>query len=212
MARSKNYRVRRTQKRARKPYRSFRRGGNMNSDAVNLKIEVPNGVNVLNTQSTFIFDLGNQSYYNVSQMLAASATFVDLASKYQRYRINGLSVKVAPRAPLPTTIPKGIPPIAFAFYPASTNLAYGDAPITNDKKFVAYPGITTPQTHYWRFPSNFFQSGNGGYGTWNGVGSYVSLLGQVSCRGVSPMGSASADTICYEVFFTLYVQFRDKDK
>lgn len=150
-----------------------------NADTTNIKCEFYDAIRYT-TGGQFISALSSTDYYTVATMFAQSTSFTDIATRYARYRVNGIQYRYEIVLNVPSTAYPELNSPTFAFYPQTTGSSVGSAPLYNDMKFSPTATSTTVQTKYIWFPDNYFQSSNGGYGTWNNMSDYSSIGGQVS--------------------------------
>lgn len=187
-------------------YRSIK-----NNDTTSVKCELNSGLSIVNTAQHTTFDTGAASYLTISTILNNSVSFQDMTGRYARYKITGIALRfdsvVLER---PSTLPQ-LPIISCAFYPQTSGSHLADSPMSNDKRAIFNPVVSTSQTKYWRFPENYFSSSNGGYGTWNNMTSYASLPGQISIYNPNLTANATADTRFANLCVTVYTIFSNKN-
>lgn len=186
-----------------------KRRNQRNDDTTNVKIEYSDEVIVPN--GTSLATISGLTYMNIKHILSNSTAWLDVSARYARYKINGLQIRYDTcSTTLPATLPTDFPISNFAFFPQSVSGALGDAPYYNDKKFTCNPSFTSPQSKYWSFPDGYFSASSGGYGTWNNVTDYSTIIGQVSTYNF-PIFAATADTRVAIIRFTLYVTMSSKN-
>jgi len=180
-------------------------------DTTSVKSEFNTGIYVPNASDVVQFEQPATNFWNIFSILNNSVTFQDMATRYARYKITGMSLRFDSCLLSNVTTLSQMPIISICFYPQAINTNLGDAPLYNDKKAVFNPAIATPQTKYWRFPDNYFVSSNGGYGTWNDMSSYTNIQGQLSAYNPPLTANASAITRVGILRVTLYTVFSGKN-
>lgn len=202
----KRYAPRRTTKRYSRMSSSYK-----NQDITSLKCEAYTGLQILTGQGEADFVATNNSYWNVSSMLGSSTSFIDMSTRYARYKITGMTMNFYSQHPVVSASLNAVPTIAFAFFPQSLSAPLGSAPQFNDRKLYATCVSTTPQTKYLSFPEGFSNSSQGGYGIWNNINEYTTLPGQISLSDPSVFTGAVATTRIAVFKVVLYITFAGKN-
>lgn len=179
-------------------------------DTTSVKVEYY--LSVFTDPSGGIFFNGGNTFLNIATILAGSTSFTSMVADYARYKFNGLQMRFDTSMPVPNSDLLALPQPVFAFYPQSTSNNAGTAPRFNDNKFAASPAITTPQTKYLPFPNNYFQSAEGGYGTWNNSNDYTSISGQISVTVAAAIAPTTNSHVLGVLRITFYMSASTKNQ
>lgn len=180
-------------------------------DSLRIKAEHYSGIDVLIGTALPTFDATGTGSFNIRSVLLSAPSFTDNASRYGRYRINGMSIRFDSNLITPNTILTCLPMPVIAFYPQTASVALGDAPLYNDKKAQFSCCTTTPQTKYWNFPNQFMDSSSGGYGVWNDTAGYSSILGMLGLTCYLGSANATATIRVGTIRITLYITLASRN-
>jgi len=199
-------------------FRKRRLGGSkysLTNDVTHVKCEDYGVLFQTGTSTTTKWGDSGFNYYSLAAILANAPSFTNNVPVYARYKITGLSVRLASSADtgyLNTrfTAINGFPCQCVAFYPNLTGVDAGNGPLFNDRRLIADNSSLKPAFKYWKFPDNFFISSGRGLGVWSQTTGYESQTGQLSVYPTSPV-AISADTGLFNYCITVYVTFSDKN-
>jgi hypothetical protein len=181
-------------------------------DTTSIKCEAYDGVQLINGFFDVNFQTSANSYWDINAMLTASTSFQDMISRYGRYKISGIGLRYDSNVTNQSSTFQTLPIPAIAFYPNATSSALGTAPLYNDKRVQFSSTTSSPQSKYWKFPDNYFTSSSGGYGTWNNINTYSTLVGQLSVANPPIPTSVGVATRIGTLRVTLYILFSGKNE
>lgn len=182
------------------------------NDSISVKCEYYDTAGYVSSGS--VPTVSTLQYINVTTILAGSTTFTDMVVRYGRFKMTGLAIRYDSTldSVKAASLDNNYPVVCFAFYPQLSTQSLGTAILANDQKAYFGSNVTIPQTHYWRFPENYFVSGNGGYGTWNNSSLYASMPGQISISSPTTGIVANAVTTIGSIKLVFYVTFSTKNQ
>lgn len=180
-------------------------------DTTSVKCEAYDGIQLTNGSFDVDFETSANTYWNINTILTVSTSFQDMILRYGRYKISGIALRYDSNVTNQSGVFECLPLPAVAFYPNSTSGILGSAPLYNDKRAQFSSTTTSPQTKFWKFPDNYFNSSAGGYGTWNNINTYASIVGQLSVANPPITTSVGSTTRMGTLRVTLYVVFSGKN-
>lgn len=162
---------------------------------------INSSANIVNTAGT--------NYWALAGDMSTSSTWQILAADYLRYKITGLSIRVAPLAN-GGDIGGGVSnyPIAIGFYPnfSGSNVSTADV-LSKDDSYRAEPNVNIVQQKYWSFPDKYFEAGGTGFGVWTPTSSIGSQVGQLSLGYHNPFLNYTVTKLLYMIRVCVYVKF-----
>jgi len=181
-------------------------------DTTSVKCEAYDGIQLVAGNFDTVFETSANSYWNINSILALSTSFQDMTTRYGRYKISGIALRYDSNVTNQSGVFECLPIPAVAFYPNATSATLGTSPLFNDKRVQFSSTTTAPQTKFWKFPDNYFTSSAGGYGTWNNINTYASMVGQLAVANPPITTSVGSTTRMGTLRVTLYVVFSGKNE
>nr|WAE42406.1 MAG: capsid protein [Cressdnaviricota sp.] len=160
---------------------------------------------------SYKFNSTSANYLDISAILQGSPSFTEAIPLYGRYKITGISVKASRILPESDLVVLQMPTCDIAFYPQATSYNSGDSPSYNDNKGHIAIVDFDPQTKYWGFKDNYFEASSGGYGTWNNMGDYTTLGGELSINNVIKAATDGA-SVTTELQVCVYVKLSARNR
>lgn len=189
-------------------------GFTFTTDVTRVKCECYGSFVSVNASNIVTWVDSSQSYLSLATCLADSASFTTQVSLYQRYKIYGLSLTLAPTQS-PTNLnvlyPSSLPQLCTVLYPNYTTTDLGQSIIYNDRKLLCDTINPKPVYKYWGFPDGFFDGGGFGLGIWSRTASYTAQPGQLSVSSVGN-GNATSSASFARYLVTIYVMLSDKNQ
>jgi len=190
--------------------RAFKRVSRFpNSSGVTLRAEMDDYIQWPAGSAVCQFALA--TYVKFASILGNSASFVNQAANFYKYKITGLGVNAyyATTSVSGSFGQNGTPSACINPYPTITALGVGQVPCFVDTNLHIKP-LQREYNKYWSV-STYFQGTGDGMGTWNQVNDYNNQQGQFSVATPQTVTNSSGSaTVVYRVRLILYVTFDGK--
>lgn len=199
----------------RRPYRQYKKVPRKTivSDQLVSKVEFYNVIGYTAGSSLVTFSSTSSASVGILQMLNTSPSYTTYAPLFSRYKITGVSIRVArvvTENEIASNMSGGLPPIVVSLYPGQTNgTLNGSNALYNDYKLHVDSLVNTPQSRYWAFGKNFINGNDQGLGEWNATDSVNAQVGNFSTYATYA-STATALMNTFECRFIIYVVFSDK--
>lgn len=152
------------------------------------------------------------NFDNIGERIASCGCWIAFASKYLMYKITSITVTVSPIHD-ETTLINGASsvPVYIAIFPTLLNTLRSNTEITEkDDTFLAFPKVTSVQSHTFYFDDHYLESENGGFGIWLQNDFILTAPGQISFSNFPLGGTFEADKALYQVEYDFNISFRHR--